>query len=222
MPDIVFSASCGLSASRSAGRSRWRRRSSAPRSRSSTQPSSSSRSRRSSEDLGLGLTGQQWIVLSYSLALAALYLAAGAIGDRYGRREAFIAGALGFARRLRARRRRAHGRAPHRRADAPGHCGRLPDHELARAPAEPLRRRGRPGGRALDVLHRGRDDRRAARGRRARRVGLVALDLLPEPPARGRRRSCWRGSAPAGSEKPERVGRLDVPGAVLAASRSAP
>ena len=49
------------------------------------------------EDLGLGLTGQQWIVLSYSLALAALYLAAGAIGDRYGRREAFIAGALGFA-----------------------------------------------------------------------------------------------------------------------------
>ena len=48
-------------------------------------------------DLGLGLTGQQWVVLSYSLALAALYLVAGAVGDRYGRREAFIAGALGFA-----------------------------------------------------------------------------------------------------------------------------
>jgi EmrB/QacA subfamily drug resistance transporter len=48
-------------------------------------------------ELELGLTGQQWIVLSYSLALAALYLAGGAVGDRYGRRSTFIAGALGFA-----------------------------------------------------------------------------------------------------------------------------
>jgi EmrB/QacA subfamily drug resistance transporter len=48
-------------------------------------------------ELDLGLTGQQWIVLSYSLALAALYLVGGAIGDRYGRRSTFIAGALGFA-----------------------------------------------------------------------------------------------------------------------------
>jgi EmrB/QacA subfamily drug resistance transporter len=49
------------------------------------------------EDLGLGLTGQQWVFLSYSLALAALYLVAGAVGDRYGRREVFVAGAAGFA-----------------------------------------------------------------------------------------------------------------------------
>jgi EmrB/QacA subfamily drug resistance transporter len=49
------------------------------------------------EDLDLGLTGQQWIVLSYSLALASLYLVGGAIGDRFGRRPTFIAGALGFA-----------------------------------------------------------------------------------------------------------------------------
>lgn len=49
------------------------------------------------EDLGLGLTGQQWVFLSYSLALAALYLVGGAIGDRYGRRRVFIAGAAGFA-----------------------------------------------------------------------------------------------------------------------------
>jgi len=48
-------------------------------------------------DLDLGLTGQQWIVLSYSLALAALYLPAGAVGDRYGRRRTFVAGAIGFA-----------------------------------------------------------------------------------------------------------------------------
>lgn len=49
------------------------------------------------EDLGLGLSGQQWVFLSYSLALAALYLPAGAVGDRYGRRNTFAAGVLGFA-----------------------------------------------------------------------------------------------------------------------------
>src|SRR5918997_1123335 len=49
------------------------------------------------QDLDLGLTGQQWIVLSYSLALASLYLVGGAVGDRWGRRWTFIAGAVGFA-----------------------------------------------------------------------------------------------------------------------------
>jgi EmrB/QacA subfamily drug resistance transporter len=48
-------------------------------------------------DLDLGLTGQQWVFLSYSLSLAALYLVGGAVGDRYGRRNVFIAGAAGFA-----------------------------------------------------------------------------------------------------------------------------
>src|ERR687893_165482 len=47
------------------------------------------------EELDLGLSGQQWIVLSYSLALASLYLVGGAVGDRWGRRPAFIAGAAG-------------------------------------------------------------------------------------------------------------------------------
>jgi EmrB/QacA subfamily drug resistance transporter len=49
------------------------------------------------EDLGLGLSGQQWVYLSYSLALAALYLPAGAIGDQAGRRRVFVWGAGGFA-----------------------------------------------------------------------------------------------------------------------------
>ena len=48
-------------------------------------------------DLKLGLAGEQWIFLSYSLSLAALYLVGGAVGDRYGRRNAFVAGVLGFA-----------------------------------------------------------------------------------------------------------------------------
>jgi EmrB/QacA subfamily drug resistance transporter len=49
------------------------------------------------EDLDLGLSGQQWVFLAYSLALAALYLPAGGIGDRFGRRTTFIWGAAAFA-----------------------------------------------------------------------------------------------------------------------------
>jgi EmrB/QacA subfamily drug resistance transporter len=48
-------------------------------------------------DLKLGLTGEQWVFLAYSLALAALYLPAGAVGDRGGRRETFIVGVAAFA-----------------------------------------------------------------------------------------------------------------------------
>jgi EmrB/QacA subfamily drug resistance transporter len=48
-------------------------------------------------DLDLGLSGQQWVLLSYSLALAALYLVGGAVGDRRGRRETFVMGVAGFA-----------------------------------------------------------------------------------------------------------------------------
>src|SRR4051812_42455376 len=49
------------------------------------------------KDLDLGLTGEQWIYLSYSLALASLYLVGGAVGDRIGRREVFMAAVAGFA-----------------------------------------------------------------------------------------------------------------------------
>jgi EmrB/QacA subfamily drug resistance transporter len=48
-------------------------------------------------DLGFGLAGEQWVYLAYSLALAALYLPAGAVGDRMGRRETFAAAIVGFA-----------------------------------------------------------------------------------------------------------------------------
>ena len=36
------------------------------------------------EDLGLGLTGQQWVFLAYALSLSAFYLVGGEIGDRVG------------------------------------------------------------------------------------------------------------------------------------------
>jgi EmrB/QacA subfamily drug resistance transporter len=48
-------------------------------------------------DLGLGLAGRQWVFLSYSLALASLYLVGGATGDRYGHKRVFMWGVIGFA-----------------------------------------------------------------------------------------------------------------------------
>ena len=36
------------------------------------------------DDIGLGLSGQQWVYLAYALSLSAFYLIGGAIGDRVG------------------------------------------------------------------------------------------------------------------------------------------
>ena len=52
---------------------------------------------RMEEDLGLGLTGQQWVILAYSLSLSAFYLVGGAIGDRVGLRTTFVVGVILFA-----------------------------------------------------------------------------------------------------------------------------
>ncbi|MFC5722016.1 DHA2 family efflux MFS transporter permease subunit [Streptomyces gamaensis] len=48
------------------------------------------------ESLGLGISGLQWAVASYTLVLAATLLSSGAVGDRLGQRRAFLAGLLGF------------------------------------------------------------------------------------------------------------------------------
>ncbi len=48
-------------------------------------------------DLHAGLGTQQWMMLSYSLAVASLYIVSGALGDRFGRWRLFVAGVVGFA-----------------------------------------------------------------------------------------------------------------------------
>jgi len=47
-------------------------------------------------DLGGGLAGQQWVSNGYMLALAALILVGGSLGDVFGERHVFSAGVLGF------------------------------------------------------------------------------------------------------------------------------
>src|SRR3712207_9003872 len=49
-----------------------------------------------SSDLDTGLSGLQWVVDAYTLALAATVLTAGSIADRVGRRKLFLAGLVVF------------------------------------------------------------------------------------------------------------------------------
>src|SRR6266511_2444099 len=48
-------------------------------------------------DFHTGLATLQWVVTAYTLTLAGLLLVAGALGDRYGRREVFLVGVVWFA-----------------------------------------------------------------------------------------------------------------------------
>jgi EmrB/QacA subfamily drug resistance transporter len=47
-------------------------------------------------DLGAGLAGLQWVISAYALTLAALILLGGSLGDRFGRRRAYVWGVVGF------------------------------------------------------------------------------------------------------------------------------
>ncbi len=138
------------------------------------------------EELGLGLTGEQWMFLSYSLALAALYLPAGALGDRYGYANTFVIGVAGFAAASVLA-----GVAPTSevliaaRAIQGIFGALLTPGSLALLRAT-YRGRGRPGHRRLDGLdersHRRRSRRRGSR----RRGGVLARDLPAQHSRRGR------------------------------------
>ena len=47
-------------------------------------------------DLGAGLSGMEWTVNAYSLAVVALLLTGAALGDRFGRRRMFVVGLAVF------------------------------------------------------------------------------------------------------------------------------
>lgn len=49
------------------------------------------------DDLDLDLGGLQWVMNGYLLALSALIITGGALGDLFGRRRIFVAGLVGFA-----------------------------------------------------------------------------------------------------------------------------
>ena len=49
-----------------------------------------------SDSLDVGLAGQQWVVEAYTLALVALLLVGGSLGDQFGRRRIFVLGLFAF------------------------------------------------------------------------------------------------------------------------------
>jgi EmrB/QacA subfamily drug resistance transporter len=49
-----------------------------------------------SDGLNVGLAGQQWVVEAYTLALVALLLVGGSLGDQFGRRRMFVIGLISF------------------------------------------------------------------------------------------------------------------------------
>ena len=48
-------------------------------------------------DLGFSADSRQWVITAYSLAFGGLLILGGRLGDRFGRRGAFLIGATGFA-----------------------------------------------------------------------------------------------------------------------------
>ena len=48
-------------------------------------------------DLGFSDDSRQWIVTAYALAFGSLLLLGGRLGDFFGRKRTFVAGAIGFA-----------------------------------------------------------------------------------------------------------------------------
>src|SRR6266550_52477 len=48
-------------------------------------------------DLHTSITSLQWVITAYSLTLAALTIAGGRLGDLFGRKRMFVAGAVIFA-----------------------------------------------------------------------------------------------------------------------------
>ena len=134
-------------------------------------------------DLDTGLSGLQWVVDAYTLALAATVLTAGALADRLGRRRVFLVGLTIFTVTSLGC---AHGR-PHRGAELDARVAgrRRGDHvrRLARAARERVSGHEGAGRRARRLR---RHDRRLVRGRAAgrRRADLgprLALDLPRQP-----------------------------------------
>src|ERR1700759_536689 len=49
------------------------------------------------DDLDAGLAGQQWVLEAYMLAMVALILVGGRLGDQFGRRRIYVIGLVAFA-----------------------------------------------------------------------------------------------------------------------------
>ena len=168
---------------------------------------------RIAEDLDAGLSGLQWVVDAYTLALATTVLTAGSLADRFGRRRLFTVGLALFTVASRPVRAASRHRDPQQRARRAGR--RRGDH-VRRLAGDPRQRvPGREGaGRRAGRLR--RDDRRLVRHRPARRRRAhqrpgLAVDLPRQHPDR-RCSACGSPAARSRSRATRTPRRIDWPG----------
>ena len=129
-------------------------------------------------DLGGGLSGQQWVANAYLLALASLILIGGSLGDIYGERRVFAIGitAFGVVSIACALAPTIEVLIGARALQGAAAALMVPSSlAIIVAAFAPTRARGRD--RQLDGVGRDRGDRRASRRRSDHRPNLVALDL---------------------------------------------
>ena len=140
-------------------------------------------------ELHAGISGLQWTVGAYTVVMASLLMLSGSTADRFGRKRTFVIGLTRVLGGLAAVQPGAERRPPRGVPRAPG-GGRLDDepgrdvdhHQHLHGPA-----RAGSGGRRLGRRVRHLDGARADRGRHARLLGRLAVDLPDQHSRRARR-----------------------------------
>ena len=101
--------------------------------------------------LDAGISGLQWVVDAYTVALAAVVLTSGSIADRFGRRRLFVIGLVALHRRVALVRRGRQHRDARRRPRGAGPRRGDPVRHVARAARGRLPRTGRSASKALAI-----------------------------------------------------------------------
>ena len=143
------------------------------------------------QDLDAVLADVQWITNGYLLALAVTLITAGKLGDRFGHRQTFLIGVVGFAAASGAIGLSGSIGLVDRLPGAAGPVRRAADARRARPAARHLPgREAQHGDRHLGHGHRRLDRRRPDRRRPARRARQLAVGLLHQRAGRHRRARC--------------------------------
>ncbi len=181
-------------------------------------------------DLNTGLSGLQWVVDAYTLALAAVVLTAGSLADRFGRRRLFMIGLSIFTvtSLVCAAASDIVMLNSARAAQGIGAAIMFAVSLALLSQAFPKPAGARQGVRRLRRFHRRRLRHRPAGRRRAHQRPRLALDLHRQPPARPHvpgdhaplRRGVARPGRPqARHSRPGHADRRPVPARARAAAR---
>ena len=139
-------------------------------------------------DLGLSVTGQQWVVNAYTLTFAGLLMLGGRAADLFGRRRVFMLGLALFTCLQPAGRAGPERRLAHRRPGGPGRRRCHPGPRHAEPADHPVLRAGRaaPGAGCLVRHRRQRGGHRRPRRGHPDRPAELALGAVRQRAHRDR------------------------------------